>query len=159
MEEFLLKLIKMNDKVNTAVEKEKNSKKITNIVKPSIKTKQCLVYYLYRIICKNRKLIKKVGVGADINNIFKSMGVPKSSRVCNSMTNKMSNDSVELENLIINMMEILNNFNEKRESLLPDTYYDFYNFLEEKSKGNQIRNDLEELSVLVPNLSASESRP
>ena len=159
MEEFLFKLIKMNDKVNTALEKEKNSKKITNIVKPSIKTKQYFVYYLYRIICKNRKLIKKVGVGADINNIFKSMGVPKSNSGCESMTNKMSNDSVELENLIINMMEILNNFNEKRESLLPDTYYDFYNFLEEKSKGNQIRNDLEELSVLVPNLSASGPRP
>ena len=46
MEEFLFKLIKMNDKVNTAVEKEKNSKKITNIVKPSIKTKQCLVIFL-----------------------------------------------------------------------------------------------------------------
>jgi hypothetical protein len=87
------------------------------------------------------------------------MGVPKSNSGCESMTNKMSNDSVELENLVINMMEILNNFNEKRESLLPDTYYDFYNFLEEKSKGNQIRNDLEELSVLVPNLSASGPRP
>ena len=56
-------------------------------------------------------------------------------------------------------MEILNNFNETRDSLLPDTYYDFYIFLEEKSKGNQIRNDLEELSVLVPNLSVPESKP
>jgi hypothetical protein len=159
MEEFLFKLIKINDKVNVGIEKEKDSKKLTNIVKPSIKTKQYLVYYLYRILCKNSKLIKKVGLDDDINNIFKSMGVSKNNSGCESMTNKMSNDSVELENLVINMMEILNNFNETRDSLLPDTYYDFYIFLEEKSKGNQIRNDLEELSVLVPNLSVPESKP
>ena len=153
MEAFLLKIIDINEKINKSYEKSKTSKKITNIVSPAIITKQYIVYYLYRILCKNRKLIKKVVPQPEIRKVYKKLGVPKGRKICYALGNRMNNDFDYLEEVFTDLLDILNKFHEGKSTLISSTYEDFEDFLIMKVQGKQIKNDLEELAKLIPNLS------
>ena len=157
MDAFLLKIININEKINKSYEKSKTSKKITNIVSPAITTKQYLLYYLYRILCKNRKLIKKVVPQPEIRKVYKKLGVPKGRKICYALGNRMSNNFEYLEEVLTDIIEILNKFHEGKSTLMSSTYEDFEGYLVMKVQGRQIKNDLEELAKLIPNLSIAEN--
>jgi hypothetical protein len=72
MESFLLEIININKSIDKVYKKSINSKRITNIASPSVRTKQYLIYYMYRIICKNRKTLRKIDeLQQDIKNLYK----------------------------------------------------------------------------------------
>ena len=155
MDEFMNSIMDINDKIDKVVETERSKKRITNMIHPAIRSKQYLVYYLYRILCQNAKTFRKFAP-SQLKELNNKLGFPKGKMVCHSLANKMTNDLESLEELFISLLEIFNMFIEKKQNLeQTKSIEDFEGFLLGKSQGWQIRNDLNELSSLIPNLGKS----
>lgn len=155
MDEFLNAIIEINEKIDSAIENEMTKKKITNMIQPAIRSKQYVIYYLYRILCQNSGIFVKFA-SSQLDDLNNKLGFPKEKMVCRALANKMTNDLDKLEELLILLLEIFNMFIEKENNLNnSNKISDFKDFLFSKAQGWQIRNDLNELSKLIPNLSKS----
>ena len=123
--------------VNT-IKSEIDGLKETYIVNHQMKNKQILVYYLYRILCRNNSTFELFVPGESIMEIKKILGIPQKFKNCVPLCEKIPNDLKVLEILftkMINLFIIVNNNIQENNDLIKKENVDFlYQFCLEKKK-------------------------
>jgi hypothetical protein len=143
------------------IKSEKNQKSLINT---QVLSKQYLAYYIYRIITKYITLIETAVGKEDINFVFKLLRIPASHDITKPypMAGKLTSETEHLDLIILgglDMFEKIDNFlktlNKKNKQ---DKYGEFYEFLEDKTLENIIK-DLMNLQKLLPGISVPIIRP
>ena len=128
------------------------------ITSNSIKHKQLLVYYMYRIICKYSDVIKINTDPSSFEDAFTSIGVPPDmTDKCYPLCGKISNDENELNIMIEKALFLFENMKNNIEgNELLGTKISTSNltdFMRSKLNKKAIKEDLTLLSVLLPKIS------
>jgi hypothetical protein len=134
------------------------------VMSNSIKHKQLLMYYIYRIICKYNNVIKLNTNPAAFGDVFETIEIPSDmTDKCYPLCNKLSNNETQLDNMINKGMFLFENLrnNLKLNNMLgkkKQIEY-FKDFIESKLNIETIKEDLVLLNSLLPKLSKSRVRP
>lgn len=151
MDSFIKKIQSFNDNITPSQQ--------IDFTKSHIRNKQILIYYLYRILCKYRIVFKRVVKEAEINNIYKVLGVPIDDN-CYPLGNKLTNSIEVLDVLINSMLAIFLKYSEQGNSIKIKEAQTLNEFIKYKiSEENIIIEDLAKINILVPNLAKSETKP
>ena len=147
------------ESINTDIEALKE----TYIVKNKVANKQLLVYYLYRIFCKNISLFRLNTNESNVNNILKLLKIKSDFNKCAPLVNRLPNDSEKLNLVYVKLVEIFREISANMSSLNSqdnpkhaDYFRDF--FTVGTSKGD-IKKKLVLLGSLVPELSKLKHKP
>lgn len=146
-ETFIIRISDIQDKIE---------KKNIGILRDSrIRSKQYLFYYLYRIICKYRKILERIDIKEILDKIYDVLNINSYENKCFPLINRLTDDDKELNVLILGSLSLFYKYFTEEETL-PETP-DSKNFedmiLNKAYEENIIENDLIKLSLLVPNLS------
>ena len=148
--------------VNT-VKTEIDKLKETYVINHQMKNKQILIYYLYRILCRNYSTFELFVPSESILEIKTILGIPAKINNCVPLCQKIPNDLKVLDMLyikIINLFTIVNNnIQENKELIDKDNIEFLYNFCKEKKKKDDIKSDLVLLTSLLPKLGKISSKP
>jgi hypothetical protein len=134
------------------------------VMSNSIKHKQLLMYYIYRIICKYNNVIKLNTNPAAFDDVFETIEIPSDmTDKCYPLCHKLSNNETKLDNMINKGMFLFENLrnNLKSNNMLgkkKQIEY-FKDFIESKFNIETIKEDLVLLNSLLPKLSKSRVRP
>lgn len=120
-----------------------------------IRDKQYLFYFLYRIICKYRKILERVDVKEILKGIYAVLNINSYDNKCFPLINRLTDDEKELNFLLLGTLSLFYKYFNEEENLpeTPDSK-NFEDFVSTKVyQKNIIENDLIKLALLVPNLS------
>jgi hypothetical protein len=148
MDFFLGNVLSINEEIDTLVSPN-------DLINTSLKHKQYLVYYLYRVVCRYSNIIKKIVSLDMINTIYYTLDIPVTEG-CYAMANRMPNNIERLDLALLNIIELMNTYNKRKDSLTLDVIEPLETFLKEKNNVSIIRDDIINLSRLIPNLSKPE---
>jgi len=117
--------------------------------------KQYILYYLYRILCKYEDLFSNTLGYSKVRDIYDLLRIPSNKKqICYPMTLKMTSNDNLLKLILMGIVELFNQLNENlKMSLTNSSFKEFTMFLKTKTL-NVIINDIMELHLLLPNLSA-----
>lgn len=153
MENFLKSVMEINDEIAIF-------DPTGDILQTQKVNKQYLVYYLYRILCKYQKIIGNVVSMEKIYNVYRLLNIPEGVPNCYSLRNRLTNDTKELELIYLSILDIFSKFEEDKDYLVETKYStDFLNFLQYKENVSTIKQDLLNLSKIIPSLGEPETPP
>ena len=120
-----------------------------------IRDKQYLFYYLYRIICKYRKVLERVNIEEILKKIYDVLNINLNDNICFPLINRLTDNENDLNYLLLGALSLFYKYFNEEESLseTPDSK-NFEDFIVTKVyEKNIIENDLIKIALLVPNLS------
>ena len=147
------------DSIDLNLNSDTNNGSIFKLGDTSIIQKQYIIYYLYRIICKNYIFFSSLALQQDIKNIFELLEIKNANlNICIPLANRMTTDKNKLNNIFKAIMELFDSSIRKiketrHKAIISSVHYsDLYYYLESKSKKNIIK-DINKLYKFIPNLS------
>ena len=145
------------------IKKDIDSLKETYLINHQLKNKQILIYYLYRLLCRNYKCFELFVSQQEIIEIKTILNLPIPLNKCVPMCKNIPNDIKVLDILFT---KILNCFIKVKESIKQNKDLKnkeeivFLNdFCLEKNEKDLIKMDLVLLSGLLPKLGKINSKP
>jgi len=174
MEEFVATILSIFDNINKENEKIKKNDTKINIINTTVEEKQYLAYYIYRIWIKYRTLIEYTNGITEFNKVLTSFNLPVKYfkyRVTFPMQNKMVNNEKQLDLIILMILKQFNkchqfftsqsipiNNDTKLDLDTPQGQYKIIIELLTKKNLKTIISDINNIKILVPNLSKGSSR-
>jgi hypothetical protein len=142
--------------LNLYSQNERSGNADEDITMHKIKTRHLLIYYLYRVFCKYRDYIMNVISVEEINNLYKLLNIPETSRGCMPMAGRMSNKKDQLDTVLFSLIKVFNDFNMKQKGLVSeDKFNEMLAFFKSKENPKKILEDIKVLNILIPDLSTS----
>jgi hypothetical protein len=181
MDTFIATIFSIFDNINTVKQKEKTQQKQRNETKPQdklinthVEEKQYLAYYIYRIWIKYRTLMEYTNTVTEFNKVLTSLNMPVKYfkyRVSFPMQNKMVNNEKQIDMIILMILKQMNKcqvfFTSQLVPLATSSDIDMktpqgqYKQITELLKTKDLKtivNDINNIKILVPNLSKPSGR-
>lgn len=145
------------------IKNEMNELKETMIFNNQLRHKQYLVYYLYRIFCKNYSVFELLTMTDQLYEVRELMRLPPKINKCVPLCGKIPNDLETINSILEKIITLFSNIGtvlKERSNLDADEKIIFLNgFVFSKKDISTIKTDLILLSSLLPNLNEIEKKP